>query len=469
MPDLEYIFHPKSIAIVGASTNPFSAVNHFFLDPLIDFGYEGNIYPIHPKASELSGLKVYPSILDVPGPVDHVTCGIRATLTPQLMRECVAKKVKVVHLFTSGFSEIGREQGLRLEKEITEIARQGNIRVLGPNCMGIYCPSSKFSYESSFPKESGNVGFLAQSGGNSVEIVQLGDIRDVRFSKLVSYGNASDINEADLLEYFANDPQTKIIIGYIEGTHNGRRFASALQKAAAVKPVIILKGGITKSGVKVAASHTGSLAGSAIIWDSLFRKLGVIQVESMPELVDLVLLFQHLQPPRGRRIGLLGGGGGSSVLIADSCEKEGILIPPFPDELKKRIREIIPEEADPGTTVRNPVDLSYSGSNPDFFGGTFDIVANYDGIDFLLVFTNVDFGFSDGTNPLLTMQTDIIIKRKEKLNKPMALVLRRSGDPKTAQFASDIQHKCLQAGIPVFASFNEAAHAINKFIRYYRK
>jgi acyl-CoA synthetase (NDP forming) len=188
MPDLDYIFHPKSIAVVGAS--PHSGRTNAFLDSLIQFDYKGKIYPIHPKAGEVSGLKAYPSILDVPGPVDHVICLIRAALAPQLMRECVAKKVKLVQLFTAGFSESGEEQGIRLEKEIVEIALRGNVRVLGPNCLGIYNPSLGMSYQPCFPKESGCVGFLSQSGGSSVDLVMLGGARGVRFSKVVSFGNA---------------------------------------------------------------------------------------------------------------------------------------------------------------------------------------------------------------------------------------------------------------------------------------
>ena len=159
MSDLEYIFHPESIAVVGAS--PHNSTAEMFLDPLIQFGYKGKIYPIHPKANEVSGLKAYPSIMDVPGPVDHVTCAIRASLTPQLMKDCVAKKVKLVQLFTAGFSESGEEEGIRLEKEISEIARRGNVRVLGPNCLGIYCPGIGIAYDPSFSMESGSVGFFS--------------------------------------------------------------------------------------------------------------------------------------------------------------------------------------------------------------------------------------------------------------------------------------------------------------------
>jgi acyl-CoA synthetase (NDP forming) len=465
MSDLEFIFHPRSIAVVGASGH--GNITRMFLGPLIQFGYKGEIYPIHPKASEVLGLKTFPSILDVPGPVDHVTCAIRAALTPQLMRECVAKKVKLVQIFTAGFSESGEEQGTRLEKEIAEIARRGNVRVLGPNCMGIYYPSAGISYEPSFPKESGCVGLLAQSGGNSVNLVMLGVPRGIRFSKVVSFGNACDINEADLMEYFADDPQTKIIIGYIEGTRDGSRFAKALQRATKVKPVIMLKGGVTEAGSKAAASHTGSLAGTNAVWSSLFRQLGVMQVEDMDELIHLVLLFQHLRPLRGRKLGLVGFGGGYSVLITDSCAREGLIVPSFPDEVIRKLREILPAEVDPGTSVRNPVDLSLSGWNPKIFSKTLEAVDEYDGVDFALVCIGLHAGALGTFKQRVIANVDALIKTKKNLRKPVVMVLYDDHVPEVTKFGFDIQEMCRQEDIPVFPSLKQGARAMSQFIRYY--
>jgi acyl-CoA synthetase (NDP forming) len=467
VPDLEYIFHPKSIAIVGASRTPPNPVNHFYLDSLTRFGYEGKIYPIHPNASELSGFKAYPSIMDIPGPIDHVICAIKASLTPQLMRECVAKRVKLVQLFTSGFSETGKEEGIRLEKEIVEIARQGGVRVLGPNCMGIYCPDAKISYEAFLPRESGSVGLLCQSGGNSMELIYLGGARGVRFSKAVSFGNASDINEAELLEYFAHDSQTKIIGGYIEGTRDGRRFIKALQKAAEAKPVIMLKGGVTEAGTKAATSHTGALAGNNVIWESLFHQLGVRQVDDLPEMVDLILLFLHLKPLTGRKAGLIGLGGGCSVLATDICVREGLTVAPFPLELREKLREIIPDEFDPGTSMRNPVDVSASGWNPDIFSKTLETIANYNGIDFVLTYEPVPTG--PGASRLINTHIDYLIQTKKRVNKPIATVLRRDDTPEAANLAFNLQNKCAQAGIPVFPSLERAARAINRFVEYHEQ
>jgi len=463
MSDLEFIFHPSSIAVVGASSNPLGAVNRFFLYPLLQFGYEGKLYPIHPTASEISGLKAYPSIMDVPGPVDHVTCAIRAALTPQLMRECAAKGVKLIQLYTAGFSETGEEKGIRLEKEIAEIARRGNVRVLGPNCMGIYCPRAGLAYEDFFSKESGNVGLLAQSGGNSIEAAQFGNARGVYFSKVVSYGNACDINEAELLEYFTHDPQTKTITGYIEGTRDGRRFIKALRKATEAKPVIMLKGGTTEAGAKAAASHTGALAGSNIIWESLFRQLRVIQVYDLEELIDLALLFQHSKPVRGRKLGIFGSGGGASVLITDSCEKERLIIPPFPEEIRGKLREIVPQELDPGTIVRNPVDFSTTWLRPGVFPSLLETMAKYDRIDFILIY----LALFPGGDEIETRVIDSIIETKRNLSKPIVMVLRYNHAPQVGKLALDLQKRCADGGIPVFSSFSRASQAINRFVRYY--
>lgn len=469
MADLEYIFRPCSIAVVGASPNSSNFATMSFLNPLIQFGYKGKIYPIHPKASEVSGLKAYTSILDVPGPIDYVICAVRASFTPQLMRDCATKGVKTIHLYTSGFSETGEEKGIRLEKEICEIARQAGMRVVGPNCLGIYCPMSGISFSSDFPKESGSIGFLCQSGGNAIEGVELGSARGIRFSKVVSFGNACDINDADFMEYFTRDLQTKIIMSYIEGTKDGRRLISVLQEAVKTKPVIILKGGITVGGTRAVASHTGALAGSNVVWSALFRQLGVMQVYNFEEAIDLLLLFQCLKPFSGRRVGVIGCGGGASVLITDDCEREGLVVPLLPPEIRVRLREIISEEVDPGTTVRNPVDLASSGWDPGIFSRALEALANYNGIDFILTFMDMDVGLFRASREKQDGQIDSLIRTKNIIDKPIVAVMRHSGEPKMVSYAFTLQKRCLDAGIPVFPSFERAAHVVSKFIQYYEK
>ncbi|BDC35877.1 MAG: hypothetical protein EF806_04080 [Candidatus Methanoliparum thermophilum] len=462
MQNIEYIFNPRSIAVVGVSESNFAKLA--FLDPLIEFKYKGEIYPINPKVKEISGLKAYASILDVPGPVDHVICCIKASLTPQLMRECVIKGVKSIHLFTSGFSETGEEKGIRLEREIVDIAREGGVRIIGPNCMGIYCPRSGISFDNSFPKEEGDVAFLSQSGGNSVELVQLGSVRDLRFSKVISFGNASDLNECDFIEYLAHDPQTNIILIYLEGTKDGKRLINALKEAAKRKFIIILKGGVSDAGRRAVASHTGALAGDRSIWNAFFDQLGIVQAQDLEELVDMALAFKHLKSPKGKRVGIIGVGGGFGVLATDNCENEGLSVPSLPDKMKKKLREIVPEEVDPGTSVRNPVDLSTSGWNLDIFSRALKTLADYEGIDFLFVYTTVAFGLYRGTNVMVDMLIDTIIEEKKSIDKPLVVVVRSSGDPEVAPFVHDVQERLLKAGIPVYPSTIRAARVMSRFI-----
>jgi acyl-CoA synthetase (NDP forming) len=226
----------------------------------------------------------------------------------------------------------------------------------------------------------------------------------------------------------------------------------------------MLKGGTTEAGAKVTASHTGALGGSQVIWESLFRQLEVIQVYDLEELIDLVLLFQHFKPVRGRKLGLVGSGGGASVLITDSCERERLIIPSFPEETRRKLREIMPQEADPGTIVRNPVDFSMSWVRPGVFPALIETMAKYDGIDFILIYLSL----VPSSGEVETQLVNSIIETKKNFSKPMVMVLRYNHAPQVGKLALDLQKRCAQAGgIPVFSSFDRAARAINRFVRYY--
>ena len=259
---LEEILHPKSIAVAGASDNP-DAQGYSFTCHLLDYGYRGKIYPVNPRHSEILGIKAYSRIRDIPGPVDYVISAVPASAVLDMLDDCAQKGVKCVHLFTARFSETGRQEAAALEQEILEKARKFGIRLIGPNCMGVYYPREGMSFGYDFPREQGSVGLVAQTGGGAAIVINVASMRGVRFSKVISYGNALDFNECDYLDYFSQDPETKIILMYIEGVKDGRRFFNSLRRAAAAKPVVILKGDRGKSGARAIASHTASLAGSA--------------------------------------------------------------------------------------------------------------------------------------------------------------------------------------------------------------
>ncbi|MCX6007854.1 MAG: CoA-binding protein, partial [Chloroflexi bacterium] len=220
--DLDFVFHPKSIAVIGATAGEIFIYNaaNLFLKALIDFGYPGKLYAVGKSGGEVGGWKIYPSVLDIPDEVDFVTVAIPNRFIPQLVDECGRKGVKIMHLFVSGFGEIEDKVGMQLQEEMLRIASKYNIRIIGPNCMGVYCPASRLTMAINFSEISGDVGYLAQSGGQCILGIREANLRGIYFSKAVSYGNAADVNECDLLEYFANDPETNIITAYIEGTND---------------------------------------------------------------------------------------------------------------------------------------------------------------------------------------------------------------------------------------------------------
>ncbi|MDY6966612.1 MAG: CoA-binding protein, partial [Halobacteriota archaeon] len=301
--EFEEIFNPKSVAVVGASSS--MKFGSFFLNSLKGFGFEGALYPVNPKEDEIMGLKSYPTVKDIPGEVDFVGISVPAKYVPDVMRDCAEKGVKAVEIFSSGFNELDGN-GIALEKEIVQIAREANFRIIGPNCFGIYCPKSKLTllpgYD--FSKESGPVAFIGQSGGYSADMCVRAKGWGINFSKLISYGNASDLNETDFIEYFGCDPETKIITAYIEGVR-GDRFVEVIRDVTKDKPVIIWKGGLTNSGSRAVASHTGSLGGQEILWKAVFKQTGAIQASSLEEIIDTTLAFLHLQLDCGRNVTIL--------------------------------------------------------------------------------------------------------------------------------------------------------------------
>ena len=352
---LDLAFNPRSVAVVGASTNTFS-MGYSYLNHLITHGFKGKIYPVTPRYSEILGYKAYAGLKDVPEPIDYVICCLSASKVPDLLKECSGKNVGVIHLFTGRFSETGQKDAKRLENEILRLINASGIRLIGPNCMGIYNPGHGLSFAYDFPTESGKVGLVFQSGGACSELVYYASQRGIRFSKVVSYGNALDLDESDMLEYLTNDKETEIIACYIEGVKDGNKFICSLKKAIAVKPVIILKAGQGLAGTKAAASHTASMAGNLNIWESSVRQAGAVMARSVEDMIDLIVSFYFMPAIKGNRVGILGGGGGLSVLSADEWEKAGFNIPPLSMQIKEKIKQILPEMW--WDWLGNPLDLS---------------------------------------------------------------------------------------------------------------
>ena len=352
--DLERIFHPRGVAIIGASNRPGN-LGGFFLGGFIQQGFDRErLYVVHPTETEVAGIKAYPAVQSVPHDVDLALVFSPRDSVKGVIKDCVSKGVKGVIICTSGFAETGAE-GLRLQREIAAIARAGGTRVIGPNCIGIYCPESKLiNYTGWMPQESGPVGMFSHSGSMTVSMPVAATFMGINFSKVISCGNECDLNSADFLDYFGQDANTTAIIGYIEGVADGRRFFDVAREVSKKKPILLWKGGTSDVGSRSAASHTGALAGRAEVWDAVYKQTGMIKVECEDDMLDYLQAFYYLPRPRGKRVAIVSATGGLGVAIADACVDYGLEVACLSEKTRSRVQAVVPSV---GTCVNNPVDL----------------------------------------------------------------------------------------------------------------
>ncbi len=468
--NLDAIFNPRAIAIAGVSTTAdhTQVGGNSYLDAMIRCGFKGQLYPVNPKGGEMRGLTVYRSLRDIPGPVDYVISAIPAASALQLMTDCAEKGVKAIHFFTSGFSELGQDAGIQLEKEVLAIARTHGIRVVGPNCMGVYAPAAGVSFLSDLCDESGPVGVICQSGGNAIYVAREAARRGVRFSKVVSYGNASDVNESDLMDYMADDPDTGIIMAYIEGVKEGSHFKKAIERAARRKPVIVLKVGVTESGARAAASHTGSLAGTDRVWDGLLQQVNAVRTHTIEEWIDMAVTFMFLPKPAGRRVALLGLGGGATVLAGDEAAKEGLEILGFPEEMRRQTAALLGSEA--GTIINNPMDLSAEAWTVGYYP-VLKAFSEYEHIDLSIVHLSVGL---IARPPELHREIwdklidDVVLAHKD-FHKPVVVVIQMMTLKEHYEWMAQAREKCYLSGISVYNSIRHAARSTNRLLRYHER
>jgi len=458
------ILHPRSIAVVGASA---SGRGGGFVWPLKDLGYKGKIYPVNPKYTEIMEMRAYGRVTDIPGPVDYVISSVPATAALGLMQDCVKKGVKCVHYFTARFGETGRMDAANLEQEILKTAREGGVRIIGPNCMGVYYPEAGIAFNSGMPRESGPVGLASQSGGALMDIVGFSAHRGLRFSKAISYGNALDFNECDYLEHFMEDPSTKLILMYIEGLRDGSRFVRTLKRATAVKPVVILKGGRGDAGGRATASHTASLAGSREMWRSMVDQTGVVTALDFEELVDIAVAFHYLPPEAGRKVGVIGGSGGTSVLAADICEEAGLSVIPLPQDIRDALRD----EGNPiWDWISNPVDFSIGMGDRTNATGIAELMARHPGFETLITFMHGPWRGSKGPFDIDRHMRHSLYNITQK---PLVVVFGNRprglgpGAGELAKINALIQQRLVDDGLPTYPSITRAANALGKMVAYY--
>ena len=469
-------FTPRSIALIGVSVDE-NAFGTLYLESLLKFGFKGKLYPVNPRRGSIFGLTLFPSVWDIPDSVDLAIISVPKRAVPGALEECVAKGIKAAVVLSAGFSETG-EEGKRLEEEMVRVTAKG-MRIIGPNCFGLYCPRGGLTIipGKDFPKESGPVGLVAQSGQLAEMIVMASRGLGIRFSKVVSYGNACDLNEADLVEFLADDPETKIISCYIEGVKQGRRFLEVVRRTLRHKPVLIWKAGLTDSGRRAAGSHTGSLAGSEAVWNTFFTQSGAIQIENMEELIDSMIAFNHLFPRSGRRVALLTGSGGSGVSGADVCERSGLELPAFSAEGQRKISSHLPPII---AGVRNPVDLGNPIPAAKLLVPVLEAVAGDEQIDTIMMGgiqlsvkgPSLAFGLSKSFEQGRKGLRKIPVRIKEKYSKPIVMVLNEEtsdAGPIGMEFEADrrnLRDYYLANGIPVYPTLNRAAKALANVVKY---
>jgi acyl-CoA synthetase (NDP forming) len=466
--EIEAIFHPRSIAVVGASANP-DTPGYDYVVSLQKFGYRGRIYPVNPRVGEILGLPAFPSLRDVPGEVDYVISCIPAAGVLDLVDDCASKGVRALQLFTGRFSETGRDEGADLERRLAQRARAKGVRIIGPNCMGLLYPGQGISFRADMPPQPGNVGLLSQSGNLLFELKYFGEPRGLRFSKAVSYGNGLDLNEADFLDYFAGDSESTVVGAYIEGVRDGRRVLAALRRAARAKPVVVLKGGRTRAGGRAAASHTAALAGQQGVWDAVVAQAGALAVDTVEDFIDMLIAFAYMRPGNGRRLGMVGGGGGRSVLTADLCDELGLIVPPLPRDVEQKIGEQAPDLAG---WITNPVDQSIlAGSG---VGGTRVLEWMDESPDIDLLLANVGEAWALGrpnAEALLARIPERFVQVGARTAKPLAVVIGPAdySDEKLWRLVSEAREKLVEANLALFPSVERAVRALTRFAAYWER
>jgi acyl-CoA synthetase (NDP forming) len=464
--DVEIAFRPRSMAVVGASANPDSP-GYDYVRCLLEFGFRGPIYPVNPRLPELLGLPAHPSLRHLPGPAEYVISCIPAQGALDLLDDCRGQGVRVVQFFTGRFAETGRREAALLEGELKSRAQAVGVRVLGPNCMGVHHPAHGLSFRPDLPKETGPVAFVSQSGNNAVEVICHGAARGLRFGKAVNYGNALDLDEADFLDYLGDDPETEVIGAYIEGVRDGRRFLAALRRAAARKPTVVHKGGRTAAGARAAMSHTAALAGGRQVWGAALRQAGALQVDTQDQLIDMLVAFACLGPGSGRRVGVVGGGGGRAVQSADACEDEGLAVVPLPDEMREALRQRAPLLWD---WVGNPVDQSILAGGPLSGAQMLEMMAQSPHFDLLIGNVGEDWilGRPDAEERLRHV-VGRLLDVAGRATKPLAFVLGPADSPDEGRrrIVEEARARLVEAGVAVYPSVERAAWALGRFAGYW--
>lgn len=463
--ELGGFFKPASIAVIGVSREALSIGGASFLKRHLDAGYPGRLYPVNPKATEILGLKSYPSLSTLPEAPALVMIAVKADLVPAALEECGRKGVRYVHILTSGFSEAGTSEGRELEKRLAAVAAEYRLLVMGPNCMGPYCPSGRFTAWGAIPGRDGHVGVISQSGGITQRFTEYASSLGMGISKAASIGNAAVLDHTDFLEFMAGDDDTSLIACYLESIGDGRRFFDVAREVSPHKPIIMLKGGESGKGAATVESHTGRMAGNRHVWNAFFAQTGLVAVSSMNEWIDACLVFSCLPgTDDGKGVFIVGGGGGNSVIASDACMRAGLDVPGLSRQSMAKLRRFVPAA---GSIAGNPLDDWELFLNTERLLEVLDIAYEDDAVSMVIVDRLIPrIAFHGPEFPDAVSEIAGFIKAHNHRKPTVFTIDYEGGDPDLVLKGAMLRRKFCEHGIPAFPSFERAAGALSRFRKY---
>jgi len=460
-----HLLNPNSIAIVGASNNRLKFGGRL-IHYLIKNNYKGKIFPVNPGEKEVAGLPAYPRLTDIPDDVDLACLIVPLNILFDVLKDCVAKGVKAVIVNASGFAEVG-EDGEQLQSDLVRIAREGGMRVCGPNTIGIFSPADNFFATFSNAMETknvpvGTIGFITQSGAVGGSILSRAWEHEIGFSRCISSGNEADLTTADYIKYLAKDPATSVICLFLEGVSDGQNFRDAIITATEVgKPIVVFKNGRSEIGARAVKSHTGSLAGSDEVFQALCKQYGMLRVTDLEALLEIGLALSRQSLPRGNRMGILSTSGGACSIAVDNCMDYGLEVPNFSPFTTKFLKKFIP----PYGSAENPVDTTAQvGQDAGFFTESIEVIAQDSNVDGLLLMLTTT------REPLATKLAESIVEVSRKTDKPITV-----GWTIAPSLASDGMACLRKNGIPLYSSPERAVRAMaamshyNNFLQKYSR
>ena len=450
--DLNLLFRPRSLAVIGVSRDP-SKGGGFIWWKIQQQGYQGEKYPISRSCTEMDGIPCFRSVSEIDEPIDLAIAAIPAAGMESLLNDCAQKGVKFVVIHAAGFAELG-EEGRVLQERVLRVAQNRGMRIVGPNCMGIFSPEVRLNTIVEIEEtdaQPGNVAFCGQSGWATEHFIVGGSARGLRFSTVISSGNQADLNLFDYLSYFGSDPSTKVICTYTEGIKQGRELLSLASKVGRTKPVIIWKSGFSQAGRRAALSHSGSITGNRAVWLGAARSSGIIAAEGFEDLVDLAVAFSAPPFPKGKKVGIMAEAGGGGISAADACERLGLEVKPFSSKLRDQITGFLKEYLPPFSGTSNPLDLVWlpEGTALNISTKCIELMAGE--VDSIILMSYQPFVITD----LRPKYIEALSQLRDRFDMPIYCV------PPYAARGGDFMKAFTIAGLPAFPSFERAAKAIS--------